>query len=228
MSPSQVIVRHLVSGTRITLRSQFGHELLKLRVQQDRFLVGHTTDTLLLGDLETCKLSEVPWVRSPMETGVGARDKFVFDNERCALVYAAGELQVIEYGRNEIIGACRTEHMSPHLISVRVDERPPRRGTDIEGAAFGGVGDPTPNRKIAFLLDAQTVRVLDLATGLTAATVTHDTKVGGGAGWRAGPEGACRGAAASPHSLPPARTRTRTLPHPTLTPAPAPRSTGWS
>ena len=33
------------------------------------------------------------------------------------------------------------------------------------------------NKRIAYLLDVQTVRVLDLATGVTVATVNHDSKI---------------------------------------------------
>ncbi len=32
------------------------------------------------------------------------------------MVFNAGELSLVEYGVNEIIGSCRTEYMSPHLI----------------------------------------------------------------------------------------------------------------
>ena len=38
------------------------------------------------------------------------------------MVYNAGELSLIEYGRNELLGSARTEHTSPHLISVRLNE----------------------------------------------------------------------------------------------------------
>ena len=33
------------------------------------------------------------------------------------------------------------------------------------------------NKRIAYLLDVQTVRVLDLTTGVTVATVNHDSKI---------------------------------------------------
>ncbi len=41
----------------------------------DRYLVGHTSDTLMLGDLQTTRLSEVPW------QSTGGNEKFYFDNE---------------------------------------------------------------------------------------------------------------------------------------------------
>lgn len=47
----------------------------------DRYLVGHTSDTLLLGDLNSAKLSEVPWQQS------GGNEKFYFENEAVRLVF---------------------------------------------------------------------------------------------------------------------------------------------
>ncbi len=41
----------------------------------DRYLVGHTSDTLMLGDLQSTRLSEVPW------HSAGGNEKFYFENE---------------------------------------------------------------------------------------------------------------------------------------------------
>lgn len=67
-----------------------------------RFLVGRTQHTLLLGDLDTCKLSEVEWHSDGSE-------KFIFDNESVCIVYYQGELTIIMYGRNAVSrqGPCR-------------------------------------------------------------------------------------------------------------------------
>lgn len=67
----------------------------------------------MCGDLHANLLSEVPW------SSLG-NEKFLFDNERICMVYNAGELSLIEYGKNEVLGTCRTEHISPYLISVRL------------------------------------------------------------------------------------------------------------
>jgi intraflagellar transport protein 172 len=74
------------------------------------------------------------------------------------LIYNAGELSLVEYGRNEVLGTCRTEYMSPFLISVRL-------------------ADDEDNKKIAYLMDMQTVRILDLAMGVTVATINHDVRI---------------------------------------------------
>ena len=34
------------------------------------------------------------------------------------MVYSSGELTLVQYGQNEVLGVCRTEHMSSYLISV--------------------------------------------------------------------------------------------------------------
>jgi len=156
VSLSQVIVKRLATGTRIVLKSHFGYEIEKINVFQDRYLVAHTPDTLLMGDLETCKLSEVPW------NGSGS-EKFHFDYESVCMIYNAGELSFVEYGRNEILGSCRTEHVSPHLISVRLDDD------------LGPEADEM--KKVAYLIDLQTVNIQDLYTGLNIATINHEAKI---------------------------------------------------
>ena len=158
VSTSTVIVKRLTSGARIVLKSHFGYEVIKINIYEDRFLVAHTNETLLMGDLESCKLSEVPW------SGSG-REKFHFENEKVCMVFNSGELTLVEYGRNEIIGSLRTEHMSPHLISVRLNEaRDPKRPEQEV-------------KKVAYLIDLQTVRITDLLTGVTDATISHEAKV---------------------------------------------------
>ncbi|KAG2781071.1 Intraflagellar transport protein [Phytophthora cactorum] len=165
VSLSQVIVKRLATGARVVVRSAFGCEITKLNVFQDRFLVGNTTNTLLVGDLDTARISEVQW----QSTGA---EKYMLDNESVCIVYQAGELSLIEYGQNELLGSVRTEHLNTHLLSVRINERPslpmPQDGGDRI--------PPQENKKIAYLLDLQTICINDLhARG--ASTVNHDSRV---------------------------------------------------
>ncbi len=55
------------------LKSRFEHEVDRINVYQDRFLVANTEHTLMLGDMETCRLSEVSWETTGTE-------KYHFDN----------------------------------------------------------------------------------------------------------------------------------------------------
>ncbi|KAG7280373.1 hypothetical protein CRUP_022201, partial [Coryphaenoides rupestris] len=60
VGPSQVIVRNLSSVTRVVLKSQYGYEIEEVKIMgTDRYLVAHTSDTLLLGDLLTNKLMDL-------------------------------------------------------------------------------------------------------------------------------------------------------------------------
>ncbi|MEQ2313666.1 hypothetical protein AMECASPLE_004402, partial [Ameca splendens] len=155
---SQVIVRNLSTGTRVVLKSYYGYEIEEVKIMgKDRYLVAHTSDTLLLGDLLTNKLSEVPW------QGSGGNEKFSFENETVCMIFNAGELSLVEYSNNEILGSVRTEFMNPHLISVRINERKQR-----------GVED---NKKLAYLIDLKTIAIVDLAGGYNLGTISHDSKI---------------------------------------------------
>lgn len=53
-------MKNLSTGTRVVLKSNYGYEIEEVKIMgKDRYLVAHTFDTLLLGDLLTNKLSEV-------------------------------------------------------------------------------------------------------------------------------------------------------------------------
>jgi len=161
VSLSQVIVKSLATGARIVLKSNVGFEIKKINIFQERFLVAHTPESLLLGDLSTCRLSEIPWHS-------GGNEKFFFDNPTVCMIFKAGELSLVEYGCNEVLACARTEHMSPHLISVRI-----ANAEDPEAYSPSG-GDM---KVIAYLLDLMTVRISDLVDGKTLATVSHDTRI---------------------------------------------------
>jgi intraflagellar transport protein 172 len=60
VGPNQVIVKNLSNNTRVILKSHYGYEIDEVRIMgKDRYLVSHTSNTLLLGDLQSNKLSEV-------------------------------------------------------------------------------------------------------------------------------------------------------------------------
>lgn len=53
-------MKNLSSGQRVVLKSHYGYEIDEVRIMgKDRYLVAHTSDTILLGDLQNNKLSEV-------------------------------------------------------------------------------------------------------------------------------------------------------------------------
>ncbi|XP_039425678.1 intraflagellar transport protein 172 homolog isoform X3 [Corvus cornix cornix] len=158
VGPSQVIVKNLSTGTRVVLKSQYGYEIDEVKILgKDRYLVAHTSDTLLLGDVSSNKLSEVAW------QGSGGNEKFFFDNENVCMIFNAGELTLVEYGSNDILGSVRTEFVNPHLVSVRINERQ-QRGVD-------------ENKRLAYLVDIKTIATVDLVGGYNAGTISHDSKI---------------------------------------------------
>ncbi|KAF8563376.1 Intraflagellar transport protein [Paragonimus westermani] len=158
VGPSQVIVRNLKTNDKIVVQSCFGYEIDDVRVMgNDRYLVAHSSDTLVLGDLKGNRLSEVHW------NNKGQKAKFYFGHSNLCIIFGVGELVLIEYGVNEILGSVRTEFTNPYLISVRVNER--------------HVGNGQACKKIAYMLDLKTIVVMDLVTGDITCQVQHDTKV---------------------------------------------------
>ncbi|XP_072782279.1 intraflagellar transport protein 172 homolog isoform X2 [Taeniopygia guttata] len=158
VGPSQVIVKNLSTGTRVVLKSQYGYEIDEVKILgKDRYLVAHTSDTLLLGDVSSNKLSEVAW------QGSGGNEKFFFDNENVCMIFNAGELTLVEYGSNDILGSVRTEFVNPHLVSVRINERQ-QRGVD-------------ENKRLAYLIDIKTIATVDLVGGYNTGTISHDSRI---------------------------------------------------
>uniref|UniRef100_A0A8C5J9F3 Intraflagellar transport protein 172 homolog n=1 Tax=Junco hyemalis TaxID=40217 RepID=A0A8C5J9F3_JUNHY len=158
VGPSQVIVKNLSTGTRVVLKSQYGYEIDEVKILgKDRYLVAYTSDTLLLGDVSSNKLSEVAW------QGSGGNEKFFFDNENVCMIFNAGELTLVEYGSNDILGSVRTEFVNPHLVSVRINERQ-QRGVD-------------ENKRLAYLIDIKTIATVDLVGGYNTGTISHDSKI---------------------------------------------------
>lgn len=66
------------AGARIVLKSRYEHEVERINVYQDRFLVANTAETLMLGDMDTCRLSEISWENTGAE-------KYHFDNPQVFL-----------------------------------------------------------------------------------------------------------------------------------------------
>ena len=163
ISISQVIVKRLETGSRIVLKSNYGYEITKINIYQDRYLVAQTAETLLLGDMESCKLSELLWRGS-------GKEKYDFSNPNVCMVFNAGELSIVEYGINQVIGTCRTEHVHPHLISARLNYGPQEPLEESKG-------EDGPTRIIAYLLDPQTACIQDISNSLYQATINHDAKI---------------------------------------------------
>ena len=64
-------MKNLSAGTRVVLKSHYGYEVEEVKILgKERYLVAHTSDTLLLGDLNTNRLSEVGTKHRKVGNGV--------------------------------------------------------------------------------------------------------------------------------------------------------------
>ncbi|CAI2386632.1 unnamed protein product [Moneuplotes crassus] len=159
VSLSQVIVKSKEGNKQMVIKSEVGAEIDKINVSQDRYVIGNTAETILLGDIETGKSSEILWRGS-------GNEKFIFNNPNVCMIYNAGELSIVEFGVNEIIGTCRTESLHPNLISARLNYSQ-KQGYEEENVA----------KVIAYLLDPQTIYVQDLNNQQILAQINHDGKI---------------------------------------------------
>lgn len=77
------------------------------------------------------------------------------------MVFNVGELSLIEYGDNNLLGSVRTEFANPHLISVRTNR-------------------DNQNKKqclLSYLLDLKTICIMNLMSGSLLTQINHEIKI---------------------------------------------------
>ena len=146
-APNAALVRHLSTGDKMTVSSRQPTDLHSLSTHHGRYVMGRTKDSLVVADLLAGRQSEIGWSSAP--AGSKEKERVFWDNEGVCLVHWQGELSVLEYGVDEVLACCRTEYAAARLISCRVQ---PARNTQEQ-----------PVRRLAYLLDSCTVRVLSMA-----------------------------------------------------------------
>uniref|UniRef100_A0A915BZY3 Intraflagellar transport protein osm-1 n=1 Tax=Parascaris univalens TaxID=6257 RepID=A0A915BZY3_PARUN len=157
VASSHVLINDINSQQRISIRSSKGYPIDEIKVMgRDRFVVAYTPNSLIVADMITEKSSEVTWQSA-------GNERFFFDNENVCLIVNAGEVNLVEYGIDEVIGWIRTELISPHLLSVRLTERKQRGGESI--------------KRIAYLLDVNTISVVDLLTNTQLIQISHPVAI---------------------------------------------------
>ncbi|CAG9087783.1 unnamed protein product [Plutella xylostella] len=125
-------------------------------IGNDWYAVCRTSSSLILCDIARGLTSEIPW------SGSGQRIYAAVGG--ACLLHRAGELSVVEYGLDRVLHTVRTERVNPHVLSVRINEA---RAHD----------DVTERKHLAYLLDRQTVAVLDLVTGIQVGQWWHEARV---------------------------------------------------
>ena len=72
------MIRNITSNQRIDLKSHYGYEVYEVKILgKDRYVVAHSSDTLMIGDLNSGDLSEIPW----RSVAASSEEKFYFENE---------------------------------------------------------------------------------------------------------------------------------------------------
>lgn len=76
-------------------------------------------------------------------------------------VYDAGELSVVKYGSSEVLGSCRVSQISTSVLSIQLCEC----ATHTRGCM------------LVHLKGKRTIKVVDIVSGATQATIAHATSV---------------------------------------------------
>ncbi len=81
----KVLLRNITTNQRIDLKSHYGYEIHEVKVLgKDKYVVAHTSETLMIGDLTSSDLSEIPW-----RNQAGTEEKFYFENPSVGIVLCA-------------------------------------------------------------------------------------------------------------------------------------------
>ena len=102
VSPSQILVREKdgVNSSPISIRSLRG-EIIKVKIYRDpgtmvyRYLLATTKTSLILCDMDSPYMSEIPW-----RFDNNLNEKFIFDAANACIISNAGEISIIEVSHN--------------------------------------------------------------------------------------------------------------------------------
>ena len=159
VSHTQVVIKNLETQKRLVIKPQCSTEITKININLDNYLILNTKESLIIGDIDQEKYSELQWCYSGDE-------KFDFTNLNVCMVYNSGELTLIEYGNSQILGYCKTEYIHSNLISARLNYN-----------VQSGIGKTTAIKIIAYLIDLNTIQIQDLSTQNMLCQINHDSKI---------------------------------------------------
>ncbi|KAM3966306.1 intraflagellar transport protein Oseg2 [Aphomia sociella] len=158
VSARQLVLRRLArDAPSLTVSSKFAPDIFNVKfIGNDWYAVCRTSSTLILCDIARGLTSEIPW------TGGGERIYAAVGG--ACLLHRAGELSVVEYGLDKVLHTVRTERVNPHVLSVRINE----------GVSSASGRD---RKHLAYLLDRQTIAVVDLSTGVQLGQWWHEARI---------------------------------------------------
>ncbi|XP_028036317.1 intraflagellar transport protein 172 homolog [Bombyx mandarina] len=156
VSSRQLLLTRLANDALpLTVLTNHASDIFGVRfIGNDWYAVCRTSNTLILCDIARGLTSEILW------TGSGERIYAAVGG--ACLIYRAGELSVVEYGLDKVLHTVRTERVNPHVISVRINEASLTKGDC---------------KYLAYLLDRQTIAVVDLSTGAQLGQWWHEARV---------------------------------------------------
>ena len=158
ISHNQVIIKNTQTQKRLVIKPKTSNEIVKINIYLDNYVVIFTKESLIVGDLNLEKCSEINWKRSGQE-------KFDFSNYNVCMIYNTDGLALIEYGSNEILGYCPSEYINSNLISCRINNN------------SGQLGKNQPLKLIAYLIDLNTIYIQDMIAKQNISTINHDSKI---------------------------------------------------
>ncbi|OWR45456.1 osm-1 [Danaus plexippus plexippus] len=159
VSTRQLLLRRRGADTAaLTVTAKLAPDIFNVRfIGNDWYAVCRTSNSLILCDIARGLTSEIPW------SGGGERIYAAVGG--ACLLQRAGELvswSTALIGYYKLFPDVRTERVNPHVLSVRINEG---RKTEEERKHF------------AYLLDRQTIAVIDLVTGVQLGQWWHEARV---------------------------------------------------
>ncbi|OHT17436.1 selective LIM binding factor [Tritrichomonas foetus] len=154
---SQIKVRSLKSKKELSLRSDY--RILTTNFQHDRYVISRTTQSFCVGDTKSGKTTE--FAASLCDGEPKITERFIFIDDIAVLVWNTGELTVVELGKPTPLAAISTTYASPYLLSLRFNAKIGRGNAKI----------------LSYLVDAKTIRIVDIDNLMTIGTIQIPNKV---------------------------------------------------
>ena len=155
---SQLKIVNLQNKKELFLKSDY--RILTTTFQQDRYAVVRTTQSFVIGDTVSRKSGELP--ASPADGEPKISEKFIFFDDLAVLVWNSGELTVVEFGKSQPLASLSTQYANSFLLSLRFNVKIGSRGS---------------SKILAYLVDAKTIRIVDLDTLITLGSVQIPNKI---------------------------------------------------
>ncbi|OAF71469.1 Intraflagellar transport protein osm-1 [Intoshia linei] len=146
------------ANDRIIIKSRYESAIDDIKpCPGERYIVAHTSETLIVVDIVLKRLLEVPWLNADDE-------KYIYHNDAVFMVYTSGELILLEFNKEEILGSVRTEFLHHDLLSIRINEK----RMLVNDSAVKIMG---------YMVDKTTFAIIDLVDNNTVTQYEHSSKI---------------------------------------------------